>query len=512
MKSSTPSSAALALVSAAAIASSSSSCLVSAFLPPSSSGTNQNQNNMNTYASARTNAAAAASCTSLAFGVGGSDDLADLTPSARKKRAQKGDINPAHSMQQYLTSLLDLQELDVPPPSSTRTDLGSTVLVSGFVDPASPTLGKDSDQAIFDLLNVDTHPAEPDMFGLNFDRIVAFVPDAAFAKKRLVSRSARYSGLLNKLAFEQPAVASAPGSGIGIGLPTARQLEGVTSWVARIEGADRMGQIQSIAELARSSPSIANVAFLLTDASTVDMDAVLNVVQTMKDDAGLTKKSFTVVAVGATDDEVPEATYPYAVADLLSGDDAATGSSSSMDYSTTIPRSTNAAASAAGSVSAEATYSREESFRLVATCLGLECARNRALSFTAIDNVNATSYKLVKGLREAGYGWDQEVQFMIDGGAKVRSSLELLSLYVFFVDEFWFLTILAQWTCCNLQLLLYIHAFSIDIPHFYDPSPTHTMSLLIPLTIFHSPSNNNNHRTTTRPSRTTRLVTPRRSA
>ena len=412
MKPSAPSSAALALVSAAAIASS-SSCLVSAFVTPSSS-TNQNQN-LNTYASARTNAAAASSAskTSLAFGVGG-DDLADLSPSARKKRAQKGDINPAYSMQQYLTSLLDLQEMDVPPPSSRRTDLGSTVLVSGFVDPASPTLGKDSDQAIFDLLNVDTHPDEPDRFGLNFDRIVAFVPDAAFAKKRLVSRSARYSGLLNKLAFEQPAITT--GSSI-VSMPTAQQLEGVTSWVARIEGADRMGQIQSIVELVQSSPSIANVAFLLTDASSMDMDAVLNVVQTMKDETGLTKKSFTVVAVGTTDDEVPEATYPYAVADLLSNDD----SSSSMDYSTTIPQTTNYAGAAptVGSIPAEATYSREESFRLVATCLGLECARNRALAFTAVDNVNATSYKLVKGLREAGYGWDQEVQFMIDGGAKV---------------------------------------------------------------------------------------------
>lgn len=423
MKSSTPSSAALALVSAAAIAScssTSSSCLVSAFVTPSSS-TNQNQN-LNTYASARTNAASAStSSTSLAFGVGG-DDLADLTPSARKKRAQKGDINPAYSMQQYLTSLLDLQELDVPPPSSTRADLGSTVLVSGFVDPASPTLGRDSDQAIFDLLNVDTHPDEPDMFGMNFDRIVAFVPDAAFAKKRLVSRSARYSGLLNKLAFEQPVVTPTPASSTVV--PTAQQLEGVTSWVARIEGADRMGQIQSIVELARSSPSIANVAFLLTDAPTMDMDAVLNVIQTMKDDAGLTKKSFTVVAVGATDDEVPEATYPYAVADLLSSNDAdaattTSSSSSSMDYSTTTPQTTNAGASPnTGSIPADATYSREESFRLVATCLGLECARNKALAFTAIDNVNATSYKLVKGLREAGYGWDQEVQFMIDGGAK----------------------------------------------------------------------------------------------
>jgi len=433
MKSSTASSstaaaAALALVSAAAIASSSpSSCMaVSAFVPtPASSSTNQNNPAILTPSSAyRANDASSPSSTStsLAFGVG-SDDISDLTPSARRKRAQKGDINPSYSMQAYLTSLLDLQELDVPSPTQTRTDLGSTVLVSGFVDPASPTLGKDSDQAIFDLLNVDTHAdVDPDMFGLNFETIVAFVPDAAFAKKRLVSRSARYSGLLNKLAFEQPSATATTATSGAVAMPTPQQLEGVTSWVARIEGTDRMGQIQSIVQLARSSPSVANVAFLLTDASTLDMEAVLNVVQTMKDDAGLTKKSFTVVAVGEIDDEVSEATYPYAVADLLSSSDGTGGDAAppSMDYSTTIPQANSgAAATTTGtSIPADATYSREESFRLVATCLGLECGRNKALAFAAVDNVNATSYKLVKGLREAGYGWDQELQFMVDGGAK----------------------------------------------------------------------------------------------
>ena len=62
---------------------------------------------------------------------------------------------------------------------------------------------------------------------------------------------------------------------------------------------------------------------------------------------------------------------------------------------------------------------------------------------TAVDNVNATSYKLVKGLREAGYGWDQEVQFMVDGGAQV-------SLVECF--EFVFGLPLFQWTSLQLDL------------------------------------------------------------
>ena len=89
--STTSSAAALALV-----ASSSSSCLVSAFVPKPTT-TIQNQiltAPSSTYA--RANDAAPSSTTSLAYGLG--EDLADLTPSARKKRAQKGDINPAYSM------------------------------------------------------------------------------------------------------------------------------------------------------------------------------------------------------------------------------------------------------------------------------------------------------------------------------------------------------------------------------------------------------------------------------
>ena len=68
------------------------------------------------------------------------------------------------------------------------------------------------------------------MSAFEYDTIIAFVDDEKFSKKRLLSRSARYTGLLDKLEFKE---ASSPGA-----LPTAEQLSGVKGWVAYLEGDD----------------------------------------------------------------------------------------------------------------------------------------------------------------------------------------------------------------------------------------------------------------------------------
>ena len=382
--------AAIALLSVAAATSMTSTGetgsinFVSAFIPNSNSVRFFSTESTNAGPS---NAASSASSSSRlqisSFGVG------DGPPSRQKK---KEDVNP-QNIQSYIIEA---------PESRTRMDLGSTVLVSGFADKDSPNLGSDTDQAIFDLLNDPSHEA-----GLDFETIVAFVPDAAFAKKRLVSRSARYSGLLNKLTFAESEAAITP---------TLEQLDGVTTWVARIEGPDaaaNLDAIRNIVALTSQSPSITNVAFLLCDASALDMEAALNSIKSVQD----ASKSFTVVAVGKTDGDVPEATLPYSVSDIFSVPSAP--SEMEPHYATTIP---SAPVPPFSAIPADATHSREESFRLLTTCLGLECGRNQALAFTAVDNVNATSYKLVKGLREAGYTWTQELEHMIEGGVEVRGS------------------------------------------------------------------------------------------
>jgi len=67
-----------------------------------------------------------------------------------------------------------------------------------------------------------------------------------------------------------------------------------------------------------------------------------------------------------------------------------------------------------------ATYSRDESLRVVAECLGLQSAVNKAMVFTEVElvNVNATAVRLVKGLREGGYTRPQEIDHMIVKGVE----------------------------------------------------------------------------------------------
>jgi len=88
------------------------------------------------------------------------------------------------------------------PATVLRADLGTTVLISGF-DPTDP-----SSTEILDFLNSEDSPH------FTYSKIVAHVEDAKVAKKRLIGRNARYTGLLDKLSFSEGA---SP-------IPTAEQL------------------------------------------------------------------------------------------------------------------------------------------------------------------------------------------------------------------------------------------------------------------------------------------------
>eukprot|EP01084_Bolivina_argentea_P128018 226357_1 len=71
---------------------------------------------------------------------------------------------------------------------SSQAESKGKVFVSGFLDSKERT-----DQLVFDVLKAQGR----------WDTIVAFAQDAAFAKKRLVSRQSRYSGLSDLLEFEE---------------------------------------------------------------------------------------------------------------------------------------------------------------------------------------------------------------------------------------------------------------------------------------------------------------------
>lgn len=266
--------------------------------------------------------------------------------------------NPEQKVQAYLKE---------PEAVEARSNIDGTCLVSGLVNNKDRT-----DQFIFDLLNHEESAFE-------FSKIVAFCDDIAFAKKRLLSRSARYTGLLNKLDFIEAEIAG--------GIPTVAQLDGVKSWVAVLEAsseADVLDKCLSIAGVAKSAPSLENIAILLTGAVQLDATRCQQVVGSLNDD----NLSYTVVAVGSLE-EHEEGKVPYKYTEFGSAD---------------------------GVLASDATFSREESLRMVTELFQLECGVNRALSFTEVYNSNITEARLIKGLREAGYVRMQEVDHMIRVG------------------------------------------------------------------------------------------------
>ena len=266
--------------------------------------------------------------------------------------------------------------LNAPEPVAARANLDGTVLVSGWVNTKERT-----DQTIFDFLNGGSVDGET---AFKFDKIVAFVNDAKFAKKRLISRSSRYSGLLDKLDFIQAETEDA--------LPTAEQLAGVSSWVVNVSlgNGSNLDTVKAVAELVSKS-EVKNVAILLSDAQMLtDTQAPMDAVAAFNTNGNA---KYTIIAVGAIS-ETPEGQFPYGIA----------------EFGTTE-----------GLLASNATYSRDESLRVVAECLGLESACNKALVFTEVRDVNQTEFKLVRGLREGGYTRPQEIDHMIVKGPVVST-------------------------------------------------------------------------------------------
>jgi len=272
--------------------------------------------------------------------------------------------NPEQNIQSYLKS---------PEPVEARDNIDGTVLVSGLVKSKERT-----DQFIFDLLNHEES-------AFQFKKIVAFVDDVKFAKKRLLSRSARYTGLLDKLDFSEATAAGA--------LPTAEQLEGVKSWVAFLEDGDLVEKVKSVAALAKDASSVENVSVLVTNAFGLDAAASESAVQALKD----TGKEYTLVAVGALEDH-DEGKIPYQFKEFGTEE---------------------------GVLAPDAIFSRNEAMRMITETLQLNSGVGKALSFSEVYDVNATEAKLIKGLREAGYARPQEIDHMLrDGVAEYQKAVD----------------------------------------------------------------------------------------
>jgi hypothetical protein len=291
--------------------------------------------------------------------------------------------NPAFRTKEKLDPERHIQDyLSEPGPVEARSNIDGTILVSGLVNHKDRT-----DQFLFDLLNHEDSAFE-------YTNITAFVNDATFAKKRLLSRSARYTGLLDKLHFIQATEINA--------LPTVEQLIHVKSWLAVLENTDGnnnqlIEQCEEISKIAieaaaKYENTLQNVAIVLAGINAVSTDACKKAVDAVRK-LNESNVQYTVVAVGNLDDSRVEgsAAYQYEPLDAMEQ---------------VLP--------------SKATFSREEVYRLITELLQLECGVNQAFVFAEIYNPNATEAKLIKGLREAGYARPQEIDHMIRNGTKVR--------------------------------------------------------------------------------------------
>ena len=377
------------------------------------------------------------SSTTSSFAFGGATSIGTL---------DKG--NPENQVQNYLKE---------PTAVEARSNLDGTILVSGLVN--SPDVAR-KDQFLFDLLNNQDSAFE-------FTKIVALVNDEKRAKKRLLSRSARYTGLLDKLEVVSAVSENA--------LPTLEQLNGVKSWLAYIDkstlpsgdGGSLLEQCTAVAERAQAAPSVENVAILLTQANNLDASACQAVVDALKKDDS--KTVYTIVAVGELQDDVPEGRHAYQFEPFGSEN---------------------------GTLPDGAVFSRDESYRMITELLQLAAGKNVAYSFAEVYNPNVTAVRLVKGLREAGYARPQEIDYMIRGGVQVRviyciivvneraSSLEMLSfdwpfleLFLFSHNDFFCRYIELAWFNFNRSPLVYSFFYFVSgllFTPFFDILLLHT--------------------------------------
>jgi hypothetical protein len=291
-------------------------------------------------------------------------------------RSEEELIKTRNEVMSYLASVAQSS-----PPVALRKNLGRSVVISGF-NPEEP-----ASQEILAFLN---NEFSPHLSG-TFNKIIAHVDDIKVGRKRLIGRNARYTGLLDKLDFTQSESAGA--------LPTLAQLEGVSSWVAHVDGGD-LSKLEDIVAVAEGAESIKNVAILVSGAQNVKGDELKKAEEMMKSKA--TTFEYTLLVVPEWNNE-PEANCAFGIVNVTDVADAPFGD---------------------GTVS----FSREESLRLITEALAIDKAAGKCVVASSAPDVKSLENLLVQGMREIGFDRLQEVEHMITRGVKVSHFIELCRL------------------------------------------------------------------------------------
>lgn len=144
-----------------------------------------------------------------------------------------------------------------PQARSSRTMMiadGGKILVSGFLNSKERT-----DQLVFDVLQAQG----------KWEKIVAFSDSMAFAKKRLISRKSRYSGLLDVLEFEEGDKYD--------GAVMEEKLKGISAWLCFDCEGDKIKDSVEFAKKAGVKSMVISSTVSATDASNAGVEEALKV-------------------------------------------------------------------------------------------------------------------------------------------------------------------------------------------------------------------------------------------
>lgn len=277
--------------------------------------------------------------------------------------------SPSDDVQAYLA---------MPEPIEIKSGgLDGTCLVSGWE--VSPSV-------LFNLNDEDS--------AFQFTKIQVFTSDVSASRKSLLSREARYTGLYDKLDYMEA-------SSSDVKLPTSsEELANVKSWVAII---DDVSDIQKIVDLCSSASSLKNLSLLLVNQETSSSSP--SIMDTLKALDG--KVDYSLVVVGELYDDIIQA-GTVNLPPVCSYRDISSDEGSSKDEDDDDESS-----------SSKNKFSKMESMKMVTEFLQLQSSVGKGVTMYEIseDSVNdSLDYKLIKGLREAGYTRPQEVDHMLRHG------------------------------------------------------------------------------------------------
>ncbi|CAM9670463.1 unnamed protein product [Phaeothamnion confervicola] len=233
--------------------------------------------------------------------------------------------------------------------SAAPGDVGGKVLVSGFLDAKERT-----DQFVFDVLHAQ---------GV-WTKIVAFSPETAFAKKRLISRKSRYSGLLDVVEFDEGDRADTT--------VMEEKLKGCDAWLAFNCPSEALAASLDAAAAAGVKTVV------MTTAATAEEVAASGVAEKLES-AGL---RYTLIRTGA----------------VVEGKEG--GPISIRDAGEALPIEEIA---------------RDELVRLAAEAFVLDGMTKKAMSIGTGDAVAA---EYLKTLREKGLARRAEIEAVVSGGLK----------------------------------------------------------------------------------------------